>query len=65
MKLKNGWNVGVLVDDDGHLNIYITCQDGSDIKAIDTGQGDGHGEQLAYRLTTDRIEAIYIKEVTP
>ena len=52
------WDVEVLVDDDGHLNIYITNADNSTIFDVGSGQGDGmDGDQLALRLTTDYIES--------
>lgn len=61
--LKGGWNVDTYVDDDNHLNIYITNSDGTTINDIDTGQGDGvDGEQLALRLTTEGIEKEYAKD---
>ncbi len=54
------WNVQALVDDDGHLNLYVTTdRPGDNIQEIETGQGDGQGEQLALRLTSDRIESHY------
>lgn len=54
---SNGWDVEVIVDDDGHLNIYIERkEDKSKIYEIETGQGDGNGEQLAIRITTDQLE---------
>jgi len=54
--LGNGWMVTSLVDDDGHLNVYILNMFCDEIEKINTGQGDGHGEQLAMRFTTDVIE---------
>ena len=55
-----GWDVNIQVDSDGHLNIYITNKDKTDIVECDTGQGDGcDGEQLALRFSTNRIEDEY------
>jgi hypothetical protein len=51
-----GWNVCLNVDDDEHLNIYLTNKDDDTIHEIETGQGDGAGEQLALRFTTPAIE---------
>jgi hypothetical protein len=59
IELSNGWNVCAIVDDDGHLNVYIANSEGtSDIIEIETGQGDGeNGEQYALRFTTEDIES--------
>lgn len=54
------WSGEILVDDDGHLNIYIDNQ-GSDIIEIETGQGNGKNEQFALRFTTAKIEADYLE----
>ena len=60
MSLIFGWDVNIQVDSDGHLNIYITNKDKTDIVECDTGQGDGcDGEQLALRFSTNRIEDEY------
>ena len=50
------WDVAVVVDDDSHLNIYVTNRKSSTMFEVDTGQGDGEGEQLAFRVTTPEIE---------
>lgn len=56
-QLLNGWLVDLLVDDDGHLNIFVKNEDGTTITEVETGQGDGeNGEPLAFRVTTGRIE---------
>lgn len=64
VELCDGWVVTLLVDDDGHLNVYITndfCDE--DIMEIESGQGDGTvGDQLALRFTTTEIEQAYIAE---
>lgn len=57
--LPNGWELVALVDEDAHLNIYVENDDKSDIVEVDTGQGDGVGEQLAIRLSTGAIEDEY------
>ncbi len=60
MWLDYGWQVSLVVDDDGHLNLYVNNFDSSAILEVDTGQGDGSpGEQLAIRLTTESIEERY------
>ena len=51
-----GWQVEVLVDEDGHLNLYVTNRDCVNVDEVDTGQGDGRGEQYALRCTTSAIE---------
>lgn len=57
------WNVQAIVDDDGHLNVYITNDKSGEIEQIETGQGDGiDGEQLAQRFTTPEIESEYREE---
>ena len=53
------WDLCVLTDTDGHLNIYITNLECDVVTEIETGQGDGVGEQLALRFTTDKIEKDY------
>lgn len=62
MRLQNGWLLTPIVDDDGHLNIYIENMDGTSVEEIDTGQGTGRGEQLAIRLTTSGIEQDYQRQ---
>jgi hypothetical protein len=57
VQLAKGWSLQGLVDDDGHLNVYVTNSDGTDIIDVETGQGDGtDGDQLALRFTTQKIE---------
>lgn len=49
-----------IVDDDGHLNVYIERDDLTEsVVEIESGQGDGIGEQLALRFTTREIEQEY------
>lgn len=64
--VKPNWDVVTVVDDDGHLNVYITTDDPNGvINQIDTGQGDGDGEQLALRFTTAKLETDYQHTVLP
>ena len=53
---EGDWDVTVAVDDDGHLNVYVTNWKSSEVFEVETGQGDGEGEQLAFRVTTREIE---------
>ena len=49
------WKIVCEVDEDRHLNVYVTnLQD--DPMEIETGRGDGRGEQLALRFTTETYE---------
>ena len=64
IKFENsGWNITCLIDDDNHLNIYITNEFSNEIYEIETGQGDGIGEQLAQRFTTKKIEDDYSEDI--
>ena len=49
---KAGYTVEALVDSDGHLNIYITPYDESEIVDCDTSN-EGH-----YRFSTEKIEEV-------
>jgi hypothetical protein len=60
--LKNGWSVVMDVDQDGHLNIFITNEDGSDISECETEYSDGEDGELGLRYTTDNIEKKYHHE---
>ena len=62
--LKNGWSVVMDVDQDGHLNIFITNEDGSDISdcECETESSDGKDGKLGLRYTTDNIEKKYHHE---
>lgn len=58
LKSNQEWKVAHVVDEDGHLNVYITKGKKDNIITISTGQGDGdNGEQYALRFTTTNIEA--------
>ena len=60
--MESEWTVTHSVDEDGHLNIYVQTDDANDvIRIIESGQGDGNKEQLAIRVTTDKIEKDYAK----
>jgi len=53
--LKLGlYNIDLLVDDDGHLNVWIESADGSALLDVDTSQ-DNH-DQRAMRFSTESIE---------
>jgi ankyrin repeat protein len=62
--LKNGWSVVMDVDQDGHLNIFITNEDGSGIYEYEceTESSDGKDGKLGLRYTTDNIEKKYHHE---
>ena len=49
------YNVEMLVDEDGHLNIYVESVDGSALSEVDTSQDTK--DQYAIRFTTEAIEA--------
>lgn len=61
--LMDGWTVKALVDDYGHLNLFIdNCLDCSDKIEIETGRGDGKdGRELEIKITTEDIEERSIK----
>ena len=53
----NGWEVHVVGDDDGHLNIDVRHEDGTEV--LDTGESPGAGQDfhaIGFRLTTMGIE---------
>ena len=54
------WDVKWLVDDDGHLNVFVINHDGSDTIELETGQDTSN--QTAYRFTTEKIEENYKKK---
>ena len=60
--LIDGWSAVMDVDQDGHLNIFITNEDGSDISECETGYSDGENGELGLRYTTDNIEKKYHHE---
>lgn len=54
---EGDWEISILEDDDGHLNIYVQNLKSNTVINTDTGQGDGtSGEQYAIRFTTPEIE---------
>ena len=48
------WNVSLVSDEDGHLGVYISHKDGSEIIECQAGIGDEH--EWAERFTTEKIE---------
>ena len=62
INLKGGWVLHCLVDEDGHLNVYIENLRDEVVTEIPTGQGDGDKEQFALRFTTPLIEGQYIED---
>ena len=53
---RGDWVIEINKDTDGHLNLYITNIKSDDLYEID---GDQHGEELHYRITTTEIEEAY------
>ena len=56
---RGDWVVEIAKDIDGHLNLYITNVKSDNMYEID---GDQHGEELHYRITTTEIEEAYRAE---
>lgn len=54
-----GWNVHILVDADGHLNIFVLNKHCDTVHQVDADMGDGEREALGMRFTTNKIEADY------
>lgn len=54
-----GWHIEANVDDDGHLNLFVINEDGSDIIELENLSGDGHQEPYSLRFTTESIEDEY------
>ena len=50
---RGDWVVEIAKEIDGHLNIWITNIKSDNLYEID---GDQHGEELHYRITTKEIE---------
>ena len=58
-----GWEVQIVADEDGFLNIDVRHSDGTDV--VDTGECPGAGEDegaIGFRLTTDGITEMYRDE---
>ena len=53
-----GWVVKALVDDDGHLTVWVSHNDGTDVREIENGDPDGY----QIRLTTKGIEDAFQSE---
>lgn len=49
------YQVHMIVDEDGQLNIYVESLDDSEIIEIETGQDTD--KQIAHRFTTEKIES--------
>jgi hypothetical protein len=56
---RGDWVVEIAKDTDGHLNLYITNVKSDNLYEI---EGDQHGEELHYRITTSEIEEAYRNE---
>jgi hypothetical protein len=52
----NNWSVALVEDSDGHLNMYIMNVESNDLYEVD---GDQHGDELHYRITSKEIEEAY------
>ncbi len=48
------YQIHLVLDEDGHLNIYVESLDDSSVVEIETGQNTD--KQLAYRFSTEKIE---------
>ena len=57
----NNWSVALVEDSDGHLNMYIMNVESNNLYDVD---GDQHGDELHYRITTQGIERAYQNETT-
>lgn len=56
---QSGWKLDTVVDNDGHLNIYVSHKDGTDV--MDVGEDIGSCDEWGCRLTTRKIENDYIE----
>ncbi len=56
----DGWNVAALVDDDGHLEVFVDNKDGSQVFALDADIGND-GSVFGERFTTQCIEDKHIE----
>ena len=56
---RGDWVFEIAKDTDGHLNLYITNIKSDNLYEI---EGDQHGEELHYRITTAEIEETYRNE---
>jgi len=56
--MVDGWCVRVLVDDDGHLNVYLSNGDGTQVHDVgeDLSCDDEGNHEWGARFTTDGIE---------
>lgn len=58
----DGWHVSTHVDGDGHLNLFVSHKDGSEV--MDMGEDVASTPEWGCRLTTKIIEASYQEKVT-
>ena len=52
------YQIHMIVDEDGQLNIYVESLDDSPVIEIETGQDTDN--QVAHRFTTEKIEEKYL-----
>lgn len=50
----NPWSLNTVVDRDGHLNLYVSHADGTEV--IDIGEDLGSDSEWGCRLTTQKVE---------
>lgn len=55
---RSDWKLDTVVDSDGHLNIYVSHTDETEV--MDVGEDLGDGVEWGCRLTTKGIEEKYI-----
>jgi hypothetical protein len=55
--LEGGWYVVATVDDDHHLNVFISNEDATEI--MDISEDNGGCGELPFRFTTKGIEDEY------
>jgi hypothetical protein len=60
VRLPNGWYVELCVDDDKHLNIYVTNSDDSEVKMVRFEEWKC--DKVSIELTTKQIEDDYKEE---
>jgi len=51
------WNISLVNDEDGHLSVYLSHKDGTEI--IDCQADIGNEYEWAERFTTEKIEKDY------
>ena len=60
--LSSGWIINVRVDDDDHLSLYISHNDGSKVTPLDADIADEN--EWAERFTSQGIEEAYGKSAS-